>query len=190
MPDHDTLIDIFIVPLNNAGIKYMVTGSVASICYGEPRMTHDIDLVVMLTNDDVEKLGKIFPSDQFYIPPKEVIRVEMSRSTRGHFNIIHFDSAFKADIYMTGNDKLQLWGMANRRRWSIDNTEFWIAFPEYVIIKKLHYWEESEHEKHIRDIEAMLQFQEKNISSEEILSRLTSEQLREKFVNLSENCKH
>ena len=37
------LFQIFIRPLNLLNIKYMVTGSVASIVYGEARLTHDID---------------------------------------------------------------------------------------------------------------------------------------------------
>jgi predicted nucleotidyltransferase len=32
--------------LEGAGIEYMATGSVASSMQGEPRSTHDIDLVV------------------------------------------------------------------------------------------------------------------------------------------------
>jgi hypothetical protein len=45
MPDHD-LIKIFITRINSLGVRYMVTGAVASIIYGEPRLTHDLDLVI------------------------------------------------------------------------------------------------------------------------------------------------
>ena len=40
------LLDIFISPLNSGGIDYMITGSVASTLYGEPRLTSDIDLAL------------------------------------------------------------------------------------------------------------------------------------------------
>lgn len=40
------VIWVFLEPLNHAGIPYMVSGSVAAIFYGEPRMTHDLDLIV------------------------------------------------------------------------------------------------------------------------------------------------
>ncbi len=43
MPEHK-LFHIFISRLNALGIHYMITGSVASMIYGEPRLTHDIDL--------------------------------------------------------------------------------------------------------------------------------------------------
>ena len=37
------LISLFIAPLNRLGVPYMVTGAVAAIIYGEPRLTNDID---------------------------------------------------------------------------------------------------------------------------------------------------
>ena len=40
--------------LDGAGIEYMVTGSIASSLQGEPRTTHDVDLVV-----DIEKAARI-----------------------------------------------------------------------------------------------------------------------------------
>jgi hypothetical protein len=39
---------VFIRPLNDLGIPYMVTGSVAAMLYGEPRLTHDVDLVLQI----------------------------------------------------------------------------------------------------------------------------------------------
>ena len=39
---------IFPECLEQAEIPYMATGSIASVIYGEPRMTYDIDLVVQL----------------------------------------------------------------------------------------------------------------------------------------------
>ena len=35
----------------------MITGAVASIIYGEPRLTNDIDLVIDMTSDDVESFA-------------------------------------------------------------------------------------------------------------------------------------
>ena len=39
---------IFVEPLNQAAIPYMVTGSVACIAYGQPRLTHGVDVVIEL----------------------------------------------------------------------------------------------------------------------------------------------
>ena len=39
---------MFTQRLNTLGVAYMVSGSVAVIIYGEPRLTHDVDLIVVL----------------------------------------------------------------------------------------------------------------------------------------------
>ena len=148
---------LFTAPLDSAGITYMVSGSVASIVYGEPRLTNDVDIVIALSVDRAGDIEKLFPLSDFYCPPAEVIAVETRRPRRGHFNIIHHETGHKADIYTTGSDPLQSWGFRHRR--SIDvisDKSLWIAPPEYVILRKLEYYREGHSEKHILDIRGMM----------------------------------
>src|SRR6058998_1046842 len=91
---------LFVSPLNRAGIRYVVTGSVAAIFYGEPRLTHDVDFIVFLRDADIDLLTKAFPDTDFYLPPRETIFAEAQREQRGHFNIIHHATGFKADFYL------------------------------------------------------------------------------------------
>ncbi|MBK7963143.1 MAG: hypothetical protein IPK04_19315 [Bdellovibrionales bacterium] len=42
------LLSVFVLPLENSKIPYFVTGSIASIFYGEPQLTHDIDVALFL----------------------------------------------------------------------------------------------------------------------------------------------
>jgi hypothetical protein len=166
---------LFVKPLNDLGCTYMVTGSVAAMLYGEARLTHDIDLVLDLKLSHVPRIATLFPESDFYFPPEEVIRIEMARSRRGHFNLIHHDSGFKADVYLSGEDPLQAWGLARTRRFSIAGVEVSLAPPEYVILKKMLFYKEGNSEKHIRDIEAMLRTSPTQISLEELspwISRL------------------
>ena len=150
---------VFARPLRELGIPYMVTGSVASILYGEPRLTHDIDLVLELGRERLTEFCAAFPIEEFYCPPPEVIRSELIRSSRGHFNLIHHASGFKGDIYLVGNDPLHAWGMGHVRNVDLDGEILSVAPPEYVIIRKLEYFEEGGSEKHLRDITAMLELQ-------------------------------
>ena len=93
------LIDTFIRPLNGYGIRYIITGSVASMVYGEPRLTNGVDVVLDITKFDIPKLIKAFPEIDYYLPPTEVIQTELLRGSRGHFKIISQVSMLKADIY-------------------------------------------------------------------------------------------
>ena len=47
MPEAELFL-LFVCPLNRAGIRYVISGSVAAIFYGEPRLTHDVDFVCFL----------------------------------------------------------------------------------------------------------------------------------------------
>jgi predicted nucleotidyltransferase len=150
------LIDTFIRPLNGHGIRYIITGSVASMVYGEPRLTNDIDVVLEITSADIPALLQAFPEADFYLPPVEVIETELLRGSRGHFNIICQHSMLKADVYLTGNDPLQRWGMEHARAIDIDGQPISFAAPEYVIVRKLQFYREGNSQKHLRDIASML----------------------------------
>ena len=148
---------IFTVPLDAIGVDYMVTGSVAAMIYGEPRMTHDVDLVLHLTPKHLEAFCAAFPGEGYYCPPPEVIRVELARRERAHFNLIHHASGLKADCYLFTGDELHAWAMQHRARIQLeDGLSMWLAPPEYVIIRKLEYYREGGSDKHLRYIEGIV----------------------------------
>jgi len=155
MPQPD-LLGIFIDPLNRLEIPYAVTGATASIIYGEPRLTNDLDLVVLLKAEDIAGFAGAFPPTAFYCPPPEVMRIEIKRPYRGHFNLIHYQTGSKADIYLCGDDELNRWALSQRRKIALESEYVWVAPPEYVIIRKLQYYREGGSEKHLKDIAGML----------------------------------
>ncbi len=82
------LVTLCIAPLNGAGIDYIVTGGLAAVVYGHPRLTLDVDLVIRLAPRDVEVFAALGPPEEFYCPPSEVIATERARPDHGHFNVI------------------------------------------------------------------------------------------------------
>ena len=155
MPDPDPFL-IFTRKLGELGLPHMVSGSVAAIFYGEPRMTNDVDIIVVLKPEDVSRLEAAFPRTEFYCPPEEVIRIEIGRPQRGHFNLIHHRTGFKADIYLSGSDPLHAWGLARTRNVELEGDVLTLAPPEYVVLRKLQYFREGHSEKHLRDVHRML----------------------------------
>lgn len=155
MPEPELSL-LFIRPLNRIGARYIVSGSVASILYGEPRLTNDVDFVVFLRDEDIARLPEIFPAPEFYLPPTEVIAAEMARPAKGQFNAIHADTGFKADFYLAGRDELNAWGFRHSRKLEYRGESITVAPPEYVILRKLEYFREGGSDKHRRDIRAML----------------------------------
>jgi hypothetical protein len=146
----------FIEPLERLGLPYCITGSVAASVYGEPRLTADIDVVLVLRLPDIPALQSAFPEAEYYVPPAETMREAIARNAGGMFNLIHHRSQFKADLYLVAHDPLHAWALEHRRRIDLGGSGAWIAPPEYVILRKLEFLREGGSDKHLRDIRFML----------------------------------
>ncbi|WP_298288790.1 hypothetical protein [Novosphingobium sp.] len=150
-------LSLFAVRLAATGAPYMITGATAAILYGQPRVTNGLDLVLALDDATRPSLLRAFPETDFYVPPESVIRAEQARTHRGHFNIIHHESGYKADVYLVGSDPLHLWALPLRRRLSwCEDIEVEVAPPEYVVLRKLEFYREGGSSKHPADIRAIL----------------------------------
>src|SRR5712672_454033 len=75
-----------------AGIPYMLTGSMAMNYYAQPRMTRDIDVVIAISQDDVGRIVALFRPD--YVS-EESIRESLAHESI--FNLIHQESVIKVD---------------------------------------------------------------------------------------------
>lgn len=186
MPEDRELFLIFIRPLNHLGVAYMVTGSAASMAYGVPRVTLDIDMVIELTATQAGLLSSAFPPEEFYCPPREVIGIETQRTSRGHFNVIHMETGFKADFYPVGDDPLHRWAMARLRRVEMFGEPVMLAPPEYVIVRKLEYFKEGGSDKHLRDIRGMLDVSGELIDRSELESIIRKRNLDEGWARVQE----
>ena len=180
MPEPNLFL-IFVSRLNASGMCYMVTGAVASIIYGEPRLTHDIDLVLELDDESAQKIVQAFPLDEFYCPPIEILKIEAKRPLRGRFNLIHHETGFKADVYLVGQDELHHWAMSSRRKFDVRGELIWLAPPEYVILRKLEYFREGGSEKHLNDIASMIEMSSEQINFEELQNKIVENALEKEW---------
>ncbi len=154
---HTRDFSIFTSALEGIGVEYMVTGSVAAMIYGEPRMTNDVDLVLHLTAKQLGAFCAAFPDKHFYCPPVEIMRIELARREHAHFNLIHHETGLKADCYLFTGDELHAWALRRRTRIELEGgVAMWIAPAEYVIVRKLEYFREGGSDKHLRDIQGIV----------------------------------
>ena len=152
-----SLVGLFIAPLNRANIDYVVTGGLAAIVYGHPRLTLDVDLVIRLEPAAAAMFAELWPPDAYYCPPVEVVERERQRSAHGHFNVIHSDTAMRADVYLAGDDPLQTWALAEHVTRLVDGEKVRFAPIEYVIVYKLRYAQMGRSDRHLRDVARMLE---------------------------------
>ena len=134
----------------------MITGGVAAIVYGEPRLTQDVDVVAAMKPEIASVFATKFPPAEYYCPPAGAIAEEAGRSAFGHFNLLHLESGSRADVYLAGTDSLAHHGLAHRRMVTLAGLEVPLAPPDYVILHKLRFRQQGGSERHLRDIRGML----------------------------------
>mgnify|MGYP005844243605 CR=1 FL=1 len=157
--DQSKLLKYLVNTFNLIKIEYFITGSIASIFYGEPRFTNDIDIVAKIEEKHIPELIKRFPDKEFYIDKDSIIEAIKEKS---QFNIIHPSSGLKIDVIIYKENDFDFSRFERVKRISpIEGIEANFASPEDVIIMKMKYYKEKKSEKHLRDIYAML-----NISSD------------------------
>lgn len=148
------------------GVPYRVVGSMASIAYGEFRLTNDVDILVDLNPDLAEAISAEFPAPDFYV---SIPAIREAVRRRRQFNIIHSISGLKLDIIQRKETQFSQLDITNGRRLiSPGLYDAWFGTPENVILMKLRYYQEGGSEKHLRDIASMLSIQGPKIDREYI----------------------
>lgn len=147
----DVLKDVA-AKLAQAGLAYMLTGSMAMNYYAQPRMTRDIDIVIELKRSDVHKIVKLF-STEYYVSPEAV---EYAVDHEFIFNIIHSESIIKVDFIVRKVDDYRLVEFSRRRKLPISDFEAYVVSKEDLILSKLLWAKDSGSELQLRDIRNLL----------------------------------
>ena len=149
------LFQYAIQTLERLQIVYMVVGSCASMAYGEPRMTQDIDIVI-----DVGDIAQLRALCDAFPPPEFYVSQEAAKSAlqhRSQFNVLHAESGNKIDFIIPKNNAWSKEQIARRQRIELlQQIEGFAARREDIIIGKMIFYEEGGSEKHLRDIAGIM----------------------------------
>jgi len=140
------------VRLTEAGIPYMLTGSVAMNYYANPRMTRDIDVVVSLQQKDIDSIIASFEND-YYLDRNAVTRAIANQSL---FNLIHNESVIKVDCIIKKSTEFRRLEFERRKEVEIKDVRVWIVSKEDLIISKLYWARDSHSEFQLRDVKNLL----------------------------------
>ena len=138
--------------LEGAGIGYMLTGSMAMNYYALPRMTRDIDVVIEITAQDIERVTALFRPD--YYVSEQNIRESVTRESV--FNAIHRESVIKVDCIVRKNDRYRRLEFERRRKVSVLDFTTYIVSKEDLIISKLWWAKDSRSEVQLGDVKNLL----------------------------------
>lgn len=149
---------------DDLGLRYFVTGSVAAIFYGEPRLTNDVDIVIDLPFGRIGDLCAAFPAPEFYVS-EESARWAVANSSQ--FNVIQPRTGLKLDLMVAAETPFNRSRFARAREiGAIPGLRVAFASPEDVILKKLDFYREGHSEKHLRDIAGILRISGEKLDRE------------------------
>lgn len=147
----DLLIDIT-SRLDENGIPYFVSGSMARNLYAAPRFTNDIDIVVELHENQKSQIFALFKND-FYISEQQL---EDAFKGIGFFNIVHLENSIKCDLILGKGDEFNEQCFKRRTKEAIGDTFAYFISKEDLILQKLLWRKESRSEQQLLDVKQVI----------------------------------
>jgi len=137
MSQQELLIRVIDV-LKQSGVDYMLTGSLVSSLQGDPRATHDIDLVVAMTAGGAAPLLSAFPPPRFYLDEPAMLRAIRRLDM---FNLLDADTGDKVDFWLLTDDAFDQSRFARKVAEDIEGVSVNVSKPEDTILMKLKWAE-------------------------------------------------
>ena len=151
--------------LERAGIPHMLAGSFASSYHGDPRTTHDIDLVIDPDRAALGLLVNQLESHHYYVSPEAV---EEAWRRRGQFNVVLVELGWKVDLILRKERPFSREEFRRRVSARIGDVEVHVATAEDTVLAKLEWAAAGESEKQLRDVLGILEMRTGDLDLEYI----------------------
>jgi hypothetical protein len=142
--------------LETVGIAYMVTGSIAAAYHGRPRATHDADVVIDPSPDQLDALLRALDAAGFYLDAEGAVD---ALRHRGQFNAIEKARATKVDLIVRKTRPFSLEEFRRRQRVDLSFARgVSTVTAEDSVLSKLEWARRSgDSERQIRDAAGVLE---------------------------------
>ena len=130
------LLSNVIRALEGAGVPYMLTGSLVSSAQGEPRATHDLDVVVALTPPDVPRRFAALDVLGGYV---DELAMQKALHETGMFNYIDGKTGLKVDFWTLTAEPFDVSRFSRRRSEPLLGLAVSVSAPEDTILAKLRW---------------------------------------------------
>ncbi|MEA1959547.1 MAG: hypothetical protein U9N44_07840 [Chloroflexota bacterium] len=158
------LLKLVVQTLDNTGVEYMLTGSVVSSLHGEPRSTHDIDIVVAIKRPSAKALVDAFPTPRYHLTTESILD---AISHHGMFNLLDTNTGDKVDFWMLTDEPFDRSRFMRRRIEEVLGIKLAVSSPEDTILAKLNWAKRSGgSEKQFNDALHVYEVQSDNLNME------------------------
>lgn len=153
-----TFARIVIDALEAAQVDYALGGALAVAAWAEARSTQDIDLVINLPVEQIQRLSDELGQRAVLIPPD--LMLDLYLEARGDVAAVgyHLHWSYKVELFLLRpGDELRQSALARRRLVDLGPPlgAIYVHAPEDLILYKLKYFTLSQQQKHVRDIGAI-----------------------------------
>lgn len=125
----------------------MVTGSLASSYYGEPRATLDVDIVIDPDSDSLARLVDELIAGDFYVDRGVATKALADRT---QFNAIASDAS-KIDFIVRRQRPFSIEEFGRRESAELLGTTGYLTSPEDLVLVKLEWAADTDSERQLRD---------------------------------------
>jgi hypothetical protein len=150
---------LIIDALEAAQVTYALGGALAVAAWGDARSTQDVDLVIDLPLEQLQRLSAELERRGVLIPPD--LMLDQLLETRGDVALVgyHVEWIHKAELFvLRPGDDLRRSALTRRRLAELGPPlgRVYVHAPEDLILYKLQYFRLSQQQKHTRDIGTIL----------------------------------
>jgi hypothetical protein len=138
--------------LQGSGIDYMISGSLGSSFYGEPRATNDIDIVIDPVSDKLDKFLASL-SANYYVSKTAAIQALHDRSM---FNVIDKENGWEIDLIVKKSRPFSAIEFTRKQKSQILGLTAYILSSEDSIISKLEWATKADSLTQLRDAMGIL----------------------------------
>ncbi|CAN5577616.1 hypothetical protein BH10BAC5_BH10BAC5_14020 [soil metagenome] len=148
--------------LNRINVDYMLTGSVVSSIQGEPRSTHDIDIVVNISEHSISSIIKEFLPPRYYIDESAIVEAIQNQNM---FNLLDTNEGDKVDFWILTKSPFDVSRFSRKYEDDFFGITVNVSTPEDTIVSKLKWAKESNNcQKQLGDVIRITEIQYGNLN--------------------------
>lgn len=150
------ILRLLVESMEELGIGYMLTGSLASSFHGDPRATQDIDLVIDGERRALDALGARLRESGFYADAEAI---KHASEVRGVFNAIDLSSGWKVDFILLKDRPFSRSEFDGRVSVEVAGLSLSLVRPDDMVVAKLEWAKLGESDRQLRDVLGILMVQ-------------------------------
>ncbi len=150
------ILRLLVESMEELGIGYMLTGSLASSFHGDPRATQDIDLVIDGERRALDALGARLRESGFYADAEAI---KHASEVRGVFNAIDPSSGWKVDFILLKDRPFSRSEFDGRVSVEVAGLSLSLVRPDDMVVAKLEWAKLGESDRQLRDVLGILMVQ-------------------------------